>query len=128
VLSADRIQALKADAQAKRPVAIVVLGGGMEALAPEYGVSSLRATSLERLRYGIWLGRETGLPVAFSGGVGWAQLDAKPEAWRPLLSASRGKTVTLLYSSHDVIHNSAVALREYLTKHQRRAETHENLH
>jgi uncharacterized SAM-binding protein YcdF (DUF218 family) len=80
VLSADRIQALKADAQAKRPVAIVVLGGGMEALAPEYGVSSLRATSLERLRYGIWLGRETGLPVAFSGGVGWAQLDAKPEA------------------------------------------------
>lgn len=56
------------------------------------------------------------------------ELDAKPEAWRPLLSASRGKTVTLLYSSHDVIHNSAVALREYLTKHQRRAETHENLH
>jgi len=80
VLSADRLQALKADALAKRPVAIVVLGGGMEALAPEYGVSSLRAPSLERLRYGIWLGRETGLPVAFSGGVGWAQLDAKPEA------------------------------------------------
>ena len=80
VLSADRIEALKADAQAKRPVAIVVLGGGMEALAPEYGVSSLRAQSLERLRYGVWLGRETGLPVAFSGGVGWAQLDAKPEA------------------------------------------------
>lgn len=80
VLSADRLQALKADALAKRPVAIVVLGGGMEALAPEYGVSSLRSQSLERLRYGVWLGRETGLPVAFSGGVGWAQLDAKPEA------------------------------------------------
>jgi len=70
VLNGDRIQALKGDAQAKRPVAIVVLGGGMEALAPEYGVSSLRAASLERLRYGVWLGRETGLPVAFSGGVG----------------------------------------------------------
>lgn len=80
VLSADRIQALKADALAKRPVAIVVLGGGMEALAPEYGVASLRNQSLERLRYGVWLGRETGLPVAFSGGVGWAQIDAKPEA------------------------------------------------
>ena len=80
VLNGDRIQALKGDAQAKRPVAIVVLGGGMEALAPEYGVSSLRSASLERLRYGVWLGRETGLPVAFSGGVGWAQLDAKPEA------------------------------------------------
>lgn len=79
-LSLDRIQALKADAQAKRPVAIVVLGGGAEALAPEYGVGSLRAPSLERLRYGLWLSRETGLPVAFSGGVGWAQVDAKPEA------------------------------------------------
>lgn len=80
VLSADRIQALKAEAQARQPVAIVVLGGGADALAPEYGVSSLRAQSLERLRYGVWLGRETGLPVAFSGGVGWAQSDAKPEA------------------------------------------------
>lgn len=79
-LTFDRIQALKAEAQAKRPVAIVVLGGGLESLAPEYGVASLRAPSLERLRYGIWLGRETGLPVAFSGGVGWAQLDSKPEA------------------------------------------------
>ena len=28
--------------------------------------------SLERLRYGLWLARETGAPVAFSGGVGWA--------------------------------------------------------
>lgn len=79
-LGADRIQALKAEAQAKRPIAIVVLGGGMEALAPEYGVANLRPQSIERLRYGVWLGRETGLPVAFSGGVGWAQLDAKPEA------------------------------------------------
>ena len=79
-LTLDRLQALKAEGQAKHPIAIVVLGGGMESLAPEYGVASLRAPSLERLRYGIWLGRETGLPVAFSGGVGWAQLDSKPEA------------------------------------------------
>lgn len=79
-LNADRVQALKAEAQAKRPIAIVVLGGGADALAPEYGVASLRGPSLERLRYGIWLGRETGLPVAFSGGTGWAQADTKPEA------------------------------------------------
>jgi len=79
-LTADRIQEIKAEAQAKRPIAIIVLGGGMEALAPEYGVSNLAASSLERLRFGIWLGRETLLPVGFSGGVGWAQTDAKPEA------------------------------------------------
>ena len=50
--------------------AIVVLGGGRWLLAPEYGVSTLRDRSVERLRYGLWLGRETALPVAFSGGVG----------------------------------------------------------
>jgi uncharacterized protein YeaO (DUF488 family) len=51
------------------------------------------------------------------------ELDAKPETWRPLLGASRRKTVTLLYSSHDVVHNSAVALRDYLALHQEGTET-----
>jgi uncharacterized SAM-binding protein YcdF (DUF218 family) len=49
--------------------AIVVLGGGRKPMAAEYGVSSPKARTLERLRYGLWLGRQTGLPVAFSGGV-----------------------------------------------------------
>ncbi len=49
---------------------IVVLGGGRRLLAPEYGMSSLRPVSIERLRYGLWLARETSLPVGFSGGVG----------------------------------------------------------
>ena len=77
-VSADRIKELKA--LPRSPVAIVVLGGGVEVFAPEFGVSSLHHTSLERLRYGIWLGRQTGLPLAFSGGVGWGQKDATPEA------------------------------------------------
>jgi uncharacterized SAM-binding protein YcdF (DUF218 family) len=77
-LSAARVQALRA---ASNPsTAIVVLGGGLEPLAPEYGTANLAYASLERLRYGVWLGRQTGLPVAFSGGVGWAQPDAMPEA------------------------------------------------
>lgn len=79
-LTAERIQELKAQVGAKQPIAIVVLGGGMEPFAPEYGVSNLQPTSVERLRYGVWLSRETGLPMAFSGGVGWAQRDGKPEA------------------------------------------------
>ncbi|XVJ70284.1 MAG: YdcF family protein [Rhizobacter sp.] len=60
--------------------AIVILGAGKESFAPEYGVSNLSAGSLERLRYGLWLSRETGLPVAFSGGTGWAQNDGAAEA------------------------------------------------
>ncbi|MES2992518.1 MAG: YdcF family protein [Pseudomonadota bacterium] len=77
-LSAPRVQALRASANPA--TAIVVLGGGLEPLAPEYGTANLSHYSLERLRYGVWLGRQTGLPVAFSGGVGWAQPDAMPEA------------------------------------------------
>lgn len=71
--SADAIADLKAAVKAKQPVAIVVLGSGTEPLAPEYGISNLTPPSAERLRYGLWLSRETGAQVAFSGGVGWAQ-------------------------------------------------------
>jgi uncharacterized protein YeaO (DUF488 family) len=42
------------------------------------------------------------------------ELDANPEAWQPLLEASRRGAVELVYSSRDTKHNNAVALREYL--------------
>lgn len=71
-LSSERIDAWRTAVKAREPVAIVVLGGGSRPLSPEYGVSNLNDRSLERLRYGLWLARETGAPVAFSGGVGWA--------------------------------------------------------
>lgn len=77
-LSNDRIKALKT--HAREPVAIVVLGGGAEQFAPEYRTSSLQFRSLERLRYGVWLSRETGWPIAFSGGAGWGQPDGAAEA------------------------------------------------
>ncbi|MGZ5132168.1 MAG: YdcF family protein [Caldimonas sp.] len=79
-LSFDRVREIRAEVSARKPVAIVILGAGVEPFAPEYGVSSLQYPSLERLRYGLWLARETGAPIAFSGGVGWAQQDAAPEA------------------------------------------------
>lgn len=60
--------------------AIVVLGAGRRVLAPEYGVAELSALGNERLRYGLWLARRTGLPVAFSGGVGHGAEPGQPEA------------------------------------------------
>jgi uncharacterized SAM-binding protein YcdF (DUF218 family) len=77
-MTSGRIKAL--NEQPKAPAAIVVVGGGLEPFAPEFGVSNLRHASLERLRYGIWLSRATGLPLAYSGGVGWSQPDGEPEA------------------------------------------------
>ena len=47
------------------------------------------------------------------------ELSAKPDAWAPVLQASKHGTVTLLYSAHDVEHNGAVVLREYLTERSR---------
>jgi len=82
-LSAARLAELKSQAAAasdKPSIAIVVLGGGAEPYAPEYGAGSLSRDSLERLRYGLWLGRQTGWPVAFSGGLGWAARAGEPEA------------------------------------------------
>jgi len=44
----------------------------------------------------------------------FAELDARPEAWRPIADAASAGNVVLLYSSRDTEHNNAVALREYL--------------
>lgn len=44
----------------------------------------------------------------------FAELDGKPEAWRPLLETAREGNVTLLYSARDREHNNAVALKAYL--------------
>lgn len=49
--------------------AILVLGGGASQDSPEYGGATLKPLSLERLRYGIWLARRTGLALAYTGGV-----------------------------------------------------------
>ena len=79
-LSFDRVRELRAEAAARKPLAIVILGAGSEPFAPEYGVSSLQYPSLERLRYGLWLAGQTGAPIAFSGGTGHAQEGATSEA------------------------------------------------
>jgi uncharacterized protein YeaO (DUF488 family) len=45
-----------------------------------------------------------------------AELDAHPDAWKPILTKARRGRVTLLYSAHDVEHNNAVVLRDFLDR------------
>ena len=52
--------------------AIVILGSGVHAQAPEYGAPQPSPSTLERVRYGAWLARQAKKPLAFAGGVGWA--------------------------------------------------------
>jgi uncharacterized SAM-binding protein YcdF (DUF218 family) len=79
VLTKDRLAELKQEAKNTR-MAIVVLGSGAEKFAPEYNEANLTGASLERLRYGLWLSRQTGIPVAFTGGSGWAASEGPSEA------------------------------------------------
>jgi uncharacterized protein YeaO (DUF488 family) len=46
------------------------------------------------------------------------ELNANRGAWEPILEASRRRTVTLLYSAHDILHNGAIVLRDYLAERQ----------
>jgi len=61
-----------------------------------------------------WFGHDPARWEAFQERY-WSELEARPDAWRPLLEAARGGGhVTLLYSARDTAHNSAVVLRRYL--------------
>jgi len=77
--AAQRAQ-LSARAGGGEPIAIVVLGGGLGGIAPEYGDTALSGASLMRLRYAVWLGRQTGLPIAASGGLGWGAVGSGAQA------------------------------------------------
>lgn len=89
-LSTERINEIKKLAgTAPSKVAIVVLGGGREPMAPEYGVSNLKDTSLQRLHYGIWLSRQTAAPLMFSGGIGHGSAVGATEAEAAVRIAER---------------------------------------
>ncbi len=54
----------------------------------------------------------------------WHELDKEPEAWQPIAEAADRGPVTLVYSSHDELHNNAVALKEYIERRARGRTRH----
>ena len=60
------------DLKRQRVQAIVVLGGGVENDAVEYSGPTLSPDAMSRLLYGLHLSRSTQLPMAYTGGIGWA--------------------------------------------------------
>ena len=55
--------------EAKHAQAIVILAGGLRRAAPEYGGNTVGRLTLERVRYGATLARQTGLPILVTGGA-----------------------------------------------------------
>jgi uncharacterized SAM-binding protein YcdF (DUF218 family) len=114
-LTASDIAALRDQGHGKRQAdtAIVVLGGGRQDLATEYGTSMLTEAPLARLHYGIWLSRNTGLPLAYSGGVGWAQAEGASEAQTAQAVATRDYRLPLRWleaSSRDTRENARLSV------------------
>jgi uncharacterized SAM-binding protein YcdF (DUF218 family) len=79
-----------------RPQAIVVLGGGRDLDAPEYGGDTLSPRSLGRLRYAAKLARENALPVIPSGGNPGSLGVAEAVLARDLLTSEFGVQVSAI--------------------------------
>ena len=97
--------------QTDKVQAIVVLGGGVLPMAPEYGQAQPSTDTAARLRYGLWLARQSGLPVAFTGGLGWAahgsQTESEAEVARRVAQQDYGVTLRWLEAaSRDTAENA----------------------
>jgi uncharacterized SAM-binding protein YcdF (DUF218 family) len=89
------------------PEAIVILGGGRYSDAPEYNVDTVDGGTLERLRYGAFLYRKTGLPILVSGGAPRAETTAEAELMRAALLQDFNVPVKWLETrSRDTIENA----------------------
>jgi uncharacterized SAM-binding protein YcdF (DUF218 family) len=93
--------------QAANAQAIVILGGGTRDYAPEFGGVTLNTLTLERVRYGARLARNTGLPVLVSGG---SVAGRPPEAllMRSALTQEYGVPVRWVETSSRNTHENAV--------------------
>lgn len=96
------------------PTAVLVLGAGVRNEVPEYRGPGLKPLTAERLHYGVWLARQGGWPLGFTGGIGWLALDqVKPEAEVAALSAQQHYGVTLRWAeghARDTRENAANSL------------------
>lgn len=95
------------EAQLKEVQAIVILGGGKNNNAPEYGgADTINKWTLERLRYGTHLQQKTGKPILVTGGApygGRPEADAMAEALRQDFHA---KNIWIEDHSNDTAENA----------------------
>lgn len=92
--------------------AIVVLGGGRDINAPEYGGDTVGGASLERVRYGARLQRETGLPLLVTGGKPDGGELSEGEVMRRTLEHELGVPVRWVEGRSDNTRENAYFSRE----------------
>lgn len=82
-----------ANFQAQPNSAIVVLGGGRDRDAPEYGGDTVSSYSLERSRYGAYLARNTKLPLLITGGIVFDAIEAEAVLMQRVIEEEMGVPV-----------------------------------
>jgi len=92
---------------ARSAQAIVILGGGVRD-APEYGGYTVARLSLDRVRYGARVARQTGLPVLVTGGTFWGDTPAEGVVMREVLEQEFGVPVKWVESRSRNTHQNAV--------------------
>ncbi|WP_395700851.1 YdcF family protein [Aquabacterium sp.] len=131
-LQAAQIQALKGQPH----TVVLVLGAGRQVHALDYGQPDVSALTLARLRYGVWLARQTGQPLAYSGGIGYGGDAGPTEAAIARVVAERDFGMTLRWAedrsrdtNENALHSVALLRAEGIRQivlvthgfHQRRA-------
>ena len=111
-LSPAQVAELKRMRPGRKPV-VLVLGGGVQTLAPEYAEPHLPDSAFQRLHYGLWLARQLHAPVMVSGGSGYTQSGGAKEAAVANRIAERDYGVSLGWqetASHDTRENARFSL------------------
>jgi uncharacterized SAM-binding protein YcdF (DUF218 family) len=96
--------------------AIVVLGGGTYFDAPEYGGDSVGTFTLERLRWGARLHRETGLPVLVTGGMPLGNASSEASQMKDALARDFQVPVRWVEERAKTTLESALLVRELLAR------------
>lgn len=65
--------------------AIVVMGGGLRRDQPEYGTDVPSGLTMDRIRYGAYLARDSKLPILVTGGRVWGKGRSEADVMREVL-------------------------------------------
>jgi uncharacterized SAM-binding protein YcdF (DUF218 family) len=92
----------------KRAQAIVILAGGMNRSAIEWGGETVNNFTLQRIRYGAHLARSSGLPVYVTGGVPYGARHAEAELMANVLARDYGIQVRWIDRTADTTRGNAL--------------------
>lgn len=95
-------------------VAIVVLGGGVDSQAPEYGGPSVSPVTLARIRYAAYLHRLTGAPLMVTGGDPRGEGVKEGEVMKDVLQKEFYLPVALVENEGRTTYESAVFVSRLL--------------